>query len=74
MEKHQAKIGKNQKTWLKKSILLFVSILFISTAAFSQNEHFNFKYENIKLSDYFGKSEPPFRQSEPPAKVGWICM
>jgi len=24
--------------------------------------------------DYFGKSEPPFRQSEPPAKVGWICM
>jgi len=24
--------------------------------------------------DYFGKSEPPLRQSEPPAKVGWICM
>jgi hypothetical protein len=23
--------------------------------------------------DYFGKSEPPFRQSEPPAEVGWIC-
>ena len=25
-------------------------------------------------SVYFGKSEPPLRQSEPPAKVGWICM
>ena len=24
--------------------------------------------------DYFGKIEPPFRQSEPPAEVGWICM
>jgi hypothetical protein len=24
--------------------------------------------------DYFGKSEPLLRQSEPPAKVGWICM
>jgi len=55
MEKHQAKIGKNQKTWLKKSILLFVSILFISTAAFSQNEHFNFKYENIKLRELLDK-------------------
>ncbi len=27
-----------------------------------------------RLIDYFGKSEPPIRQSEPPAKVGWICM
>ena len=26
-----------------------------------------------RRTDYFGKSEPPFRQSEPPAEVGWIC-
>ena len=29
--------------------------------------------ENSTNYDYFGKSEPPFRQSEPPAEVGWIC-
>jgi DNA-binding NarL/FixJ family response regulator len=28
----------------------------------------------ILATDYFGKSEPLLRQSEPPAKVGWICM
>jgi hypothetical protein len=32
------------------------------------------KYTDMNLIDYFGKSEPLFRQSEPPAKVGWICM
>jgi len=31
-------------------------------------------YSGTPSTDYFGKSEPPFRQSEPPAEVGWICM
>ena len=30
-------------------------------------------HKDVNERDYFGKSEPPFRQSEPPAEVGWIC-
>jgi len=32
------------------------------------------KTNMLEQIDYFGKSEPPFRQSEPPVEVGWICM
>ena len=49
------KIGGNAKTWLKRSILLFVSLLFISTAAFSQNERFTFNADNIKLRELLDK-------------------
>jgi len=38
------------------------------------NVHPEIVARNVIYRDYFGKSEPPFRQSEPPAKVGWICM
>jgi hypothetical protein len=36
--------------------------------------YFNTSLVFFCLIDYFGKSEPLLRQSEPPAKVGWICM
>jgi TonB-dependent starch-binding outer membrane protein SusC len=51
MKKYQMKIGGNAKSWLKRSILLFISLLFISTAAFSQNERFTFNSDNIKLRE-----------------------
>lgn len=55
MKKYQMKIGENAKSWLKKSILLFVSLMFISTAAFSQNERFTFNADNIKLRELLDK-------------------
>ena len=55
MKKHKTKIGGNAKSWLKRSILLFVSLLFISTAAFSQNERFTFNSDNIKLRELLDK-------------------
>ena len=55
MKKYQMKIGGNAKSWLKKSILLFISLLFISTTAFSQNERFTFNSDNIKLRELFDK-------------------
>lgn len=55
MKKYQLKIGGNAKSWLKRSILLFISLLFISTAAFSQNERFTFNSDNIKLRELLDK-------------------
>jgi TonB-dependent starch-binding outer membrane protein SusC len=55
MKKYKMKIGENAKSWLKRSILLFVSLLFISTAAFSQNERFTFNADNIKLRELLDK-------------------
>jgi len=55
MKKHQPKIGGNAKYCLKRSILLLVSLLFISTAAFSQNERFTFNSDNIKLRELLDK-------------------
>lgn len=55
MKEYQLKIGGNAKSWLKRSILLLVSLLFISTAAFSQNERFTFNADNIKLRELLDK-------------------
>ncbi len=49
------KIRNIRESFPQKVILLLLSLMFISVTAFSQNEHFNFKTDNIKLRDLLDK-------------------
>lgn len=55
MKENLMKIRVIRDFFPKKIILLLLSLMFISTATFSQNEHFNFKADNIKLRDLLDK-------------------
>lgn len=55
MRKHVINSGENHLFSLKRAVLLFICILFVSTAAFSQNEHFTFKAEKIQLRQLLDK-------------------
>lgn len=47
--------GENHPFSLKRTVLLFICMMFISTAAFSQNERFTFKADKIQLIQLLDK-------------------
>ncbi|MCE5331177.1 MAG: TonB-dependent receptor [Bacteroidales bacterium] len=55
MKKSLMKIREIREFFPRKVILLLLSLMFISAAAFSQNERFNFRADNIKLRDLLDK-------------------
>ena len=57
MKKELMKIRAIRDYLQKKAIILLLALLFISTAAFSQNEHFTIKADRIQLRDLLDKIE-----------------
>jgi TonB-linked SusC/RagA family outer membrane protein len=55
MKKHVIETGENHSFFLKRAVLLFICVLFVSLSAFSQNEHFTFKAEKIQLRELLDK-------------------
>ena len=69
---------RNHKKRIKEKLLNEFGNLKTESFDFENIESYFHKKDHTMafqtLSDYFGKSEPPLRQSEPPVEVGWICM